>query len=276
MSTLKPAKDVGDAFGDALGQRRHDAVGRLDQRDLDVVFRVDLVEAVGDEAARGAMQLGGKLGAGGARADDRHVQLARAHGPFLREGAHAGIDQAPVEALGLFGRVEHDGVLLDARRLEGVADAADGDDERVVLEGAHRRDLAALLVIGGGEEHEPLFAVDAGHLAVAELEAVPVALRLVGDLVAADVHAAGGDLVQQRLPDVRARALHQRDLGLALLAELVAEPRRELEPAGAAAHDDDVVQVAVVVEGQDLRRRGGGVLVVHRFPLVRSGPPGRL
>ena len=55
-------------------------------------------------------------------------------GPGLRVGAHAGVDQAAVEALGLLGRVEHDGVLLDARRAEVVADAADGDDERVVAE----------------------------------------------------------------------------------------------------------------------------------------------
>ena len=88
-----------------------------------------------------------------------------------------------------------------------------------------------------------LRAVEAGHLAVAELEAVPVALRLIFELVAVDVHAAGGDLVQQRLPDVRARALDERDLApCRLRAELVAEPRRELEPAGAAADDDDVMQ----------------------------------
>ncbi len=68
--------------------------------------------------------------------------------------------------------------------------------------------------------------------------------------MAAGVHAAGRDLVQQRLPDVRARTVDQGDLGLALFAELVAELRRKLESTGAAADDDDLVQ---------LRRRVGNV-----------------
>ena len=208
---LETAQDFGRRLGDALGQRRQDAVGRLDQRDLDVLLRIDLVEPVGDEAARGLVQLGRKLGAGRAGADDRHVQLSGADGRILRKRAHAGVDEAPVEALGLLGRIEHDGVLHHARRVERVADAADGDDERVVLEGAHRRDLAAVLVVGGGEEHQLVLAVDAGHLAVAELEPVPEALRLILGLVAGDVHAAGGDLVQERLPDVGARPLDERD-----------------------------------------------------------------
>ena len=259
---MRPLQDLGNALRDALGQRRYDAIRRLDQRDLDVLLGIDLVEAVGDEAARRLMQLGGKLGAGGAGADDRHVELSGAHRALLGERAHAGVDQPPVEALGLLRRVEHDGVLLHAGRVEGVADAADGDDEGVVPEGAHRRDLAALLVVGRGEEHELLLAVDAGHLAVAELEPVPIALRLIGKLVAADVHAAGGDLVQERLPDVRARLLDERDLRLALASELVAEPGRELEAAGAAAHDDDVMQAVVGVHRHHLR--SGRIHLVHR------------
>ena len=76
---VEPAQDVGGRLGDALGQSGQDAVRRLDQRDLDVLVGVDLVEAEGDETARRLMQLGGKLGTGGAGADDRHVQLPGAH-----------------------------------------------------------------------------------------------------------------------------------------------------------------------------------------------------
>ena len=74
----------------------------------------------------------------------------------------------------------------------------------------------------------------------------------VVELVAVGVHAAGGNLVQQRLPHVRARALDERDLGLVLAAELVAELGDELEPAGAAADDEDAVQA------RRARRHGGG------------------
>jgi hypothetical protein len=41
---------------------------------------------------------------------------------------------------------------------------------------------------------------------------------------------------------MRARLLDQRDVRLAGLAELVTEPRRELQAAGTAADDDDAVQ----------------------------------
>ena len=232
---------------------------------------IDLVEAEGDDAARRLVQLGGKLGAGRAGADDRDVELARADRLGLRIGAHAGVDQAAVEALGLLGRIEHDGVLVDAGRAEVVADAADGDDQRIVAERAHRRDLPAILVVGGGEEYELLLAVDPGHLAVAELEPVPVALRLVFELVLRRIHAAGRDLVQQRLPDMRARALDERDLRLLLAAELVAETRRQLQAAGAAADDDDVRQVAVIADGHYPRRRGGGRHLSHRKRLMPMG-----
>lgn len=50
---------------------------------------------------------------------------------------------------------------------------------------------------------------------------------------------AGGDFVQDRLPDVGA-VLLQKDDVVVLPAEPPAEPRRQLEPARAAAHDDDL------------------------------------
>ena len=61
--------------------------------------------------------------------------------------------------------------------------------------------------------------------------------------MASGIHAAGGDFVQQRLPDVRPCTVDKGDLGFAFAAELVAKLRREFEPAGAAADDDDAVQL---------------------------------
>ncbi len=84
---------------------------------------------------------------------------------------------------------------------------------------------------------------------------MPVALRLIGKLVASGIHAAGRDFVQQRLPDVRARPIDERDLCLAASAELVAELRREFETAGAAADDDDVMRF--------LRCLGSGYSSIH-------------
>ena len=59
--------------------------------------------------------------------------------------------------------------------------------------------------------------------------------------MASGIHAAGGDFVQQRLPDVRTCAVDKGDLSFAFTAELVAKLRREFQPAGAAADDDDAV-----------------------------------
>ena len=68
-------------------------------------------------------------------------------------------------------------------------------------------------------------------------------LCLKGQFVASGIHAAGGDFVQQRLPDVRTCTVDKGNLGFAFTAELVAKLRREFEPAGAAADDDDAVQL---------------------------------
>ena len=91
--------------------------------------------------------------------------------------------------------------------------------------------------------HALVGAVEANHLAVAIAKAVPVALRLIGKLVAARIHAAGCDLVQERFPDVRACAIDERDFGLAGAAELVAELRREFETARTTSDDDDAIRL---------------------------------
>ena len=68
---------------------------------------------------------------------------------------------------------------------------------------------------------------------------MPVRLRKVIGLVDAHVHAAVRQLVQMRLPEVRARALDQRYVRLVAPSQRVAELRRELEAARTAADDDD-------------------------------------
>jgi len=45
-------------LGDAFRQTRQDAVGGLDQHDANVALRIDAIEPVGDDFARGAVQLG--------------------------------------------------------------------------------------------------------------------------------------------------------------------------------------------------------------------------
>ena len=243
MRTLRPSSSSDRGLCQPLGQLRQDAGRGLDQVDRDVLVGIDAIEPVGDELARRLVQLGGKLRAGRAGADDGDLQLLGPQRLGLGVGADAGVDQPAVEARGLIGRLERDGVLLDAGRAEIVGEAADGDDERVVAELPRRRDLPPLLVDDRRHLDDAAAPVDARHLAGAIGEAVPVGLGQVVDLVEAEVHAAGGDLVQQRLPQVRALAVDQGDRGLAAPAELVAQPRGKLQPAGSAADDDDAMQL---------------------------------
>ena len=51
------------------------SIRAFDQRDLDVLFRIDPIKPVGDNSARRPVELGGQFGAGGARADDRNIEL---------------------------------------------------------------------------------------------------------------------------------------------------------------------------------------------------------
>ena len=133
-------------------------------------------------------------------------------------------------------------MLLGTRRAEIVAAAADGDHQRVVGERALRRDQPALVVVAGGQQHALAGSIEADHLADAVAEMVPMRLGEIVQRVVVQVQAACGDLVQQRLPEMGARPLDQRHLGLAAPAQPVAEPGHQLQAAGTAADHDDAVR----------------------------------
>ena len=143
----------------------------------------------------------------------------------------------------LVGRLQGEGVRLHAAGAEVIGEAANSEDERVVAELALWSDLPPLVVVGGRHTHHAPPAVDADEAAEAKREAVPVRLRQVVDLVRAQVHAARSDLVQQRLPEVRAALVDQRDMGLLAPAQSVAEPGDQLQPAGASADNDDAMRL---------------------------------
>ena len=89
--------------------------------DLDVHVRIDAIEPVGDELARGLVQLGRQLGPGRAGADDGDLQLLGPQRLGLGVRADAGVDEPAVEARGLLGGLQRDGMVLDAGGAEVVA-----------------------------------------------------------------------------------------------------------------------------------------------------------
>ena len=77
------------------------------------------------------------------------------------------------------------------------------------------------------------------------LKCAVVRERRIVDAVRARVHATGGDFVQQRLPDMRGERIDERDSHARVATIAIAERRRERQPAGATADDDDFVSGAV-------------------------------
>ena len=85
----------------------------------------------------------------------------------------------------------------------------------------------------------PRGAVNAFERAVEEAIAPAHGMAAIADLVEIGVERSGGDLMQQRLPDMREVAIDQDDVVL-FAAVFAAEPPHQLEPASASAHHDNL------------------------------------
>jgi hypothetical protein len=83
--------------------------------------------------------------------------------------------------------------------------------------------------------------------------------------MAADIHAAGRDFVEQRLPQMGARLFDKRDIRKTMPPEAVAETCDELQPAGTAADYDDAVEV----RARTGRSRRSVRLFTWRVPRLR-------
>ena len=193
-------EQLGRGSRDARRQSRQNAVGGLDQVQRDVAIGINAVEAEGDELARRLVQFGGELDAGGAGADDRDLKLPGVQRFVLVLRPHAGIDQPGVKSRGLLRGLQANGVIGNARRAEIVGETADGEHQRVVGITARWRHLRAILLDHRPDQHLAPGAVEPDHLSGAIAKVMPVRLRQIVELMMAEIHAAGRDLVQQRLP----------------------------------------------------------------------------
>ena len=195
---------------------------------------------------RVVLQLGRKLHASRSGADDGDTKLLVAQRLTLRIRANARIDQPAMKSLGLGDRFQRDCMFAYAGRPEVVGEAANRDDQRVVTEAALGRNAIAVFVHERRNNYVARPAIEPDHLADSVPKVMPVRLRQVVRLIDADVHAPGGDLVQMRLPEMRALLLDQRDVRFLAPAKLVAELGCKLEAASAASHDDDPMQTGLL------------------------------
>src|SRR3712207_2420217 len=191
-----PLEQAHDTLGDPLWNRRENALGRLDEGDLEIFLRVNPVEPMSDNVPGRPVQFCGELGAGCASANDCHMQLAGTHRVRLRMGSNETVDQALVKPHRLIRRIQRDGMLLHTWGAEVVAPTADRHHQRVIVEGALRSDLTTFRVEAGCEEYLLLLAVQIDHLSDTIAEMMPVRLRQIVHGMMADIHAAGRYLMQ--------------------------------------------------------------------------------
>ena len=207
------AEKLGRSLGDPFAQLRQNARRRLEQRQVDIARGVELVQTVDGVGARRLAYFRRQLDARCARTDDDDVDMRRAALGRFAVGAHCRGEQPAMEALGVQRRVQRDRVRGDAGDAEIVGRAADAEDQRVV-----RHDALAAGSAGRRRRRPPCslssrrarFKPSTAPWRKRKL--MPVRDGQVVDVVRRGIHAAGRDLVQQRLPHVGLGAVDQRDM----------------------------------------------------------------
>ena len=132
-----------------------------------------------------------------------------------------------------------------ARRAEVVGSAPQSDHQRIVGDAMRWQHFTAGVIDRRGEMNLFIRSIQAIHSAQAELKMMPPRLVQVIQFVIVQIHAACGNLVQQRLPQMRARSVDQGYARRLALPQRPAELSGQFEPAGPASYDNDSMQVAV-------------------------------
>ena len=229
----------------ALRKRRQDPICAFHKRNTNILGRIDLIQTIGNDRSCRLVQFRRKFGAGCACANNRNMELARLDGLLLRMRTKACIDNFPVEACRLVRRLQHDGMLSDARRTKIVGHAAHCDHEGIVGKGALRRNLLTIVVKRRRKMNFAIFPVNAYHFPEAKSEVVPVSVHKIVYLMLSYVHAARGNFMKQRLPQMRAGTLDQRNRCLASSSKAVAEAGRQFESPRSAPYNDNMVEIAI-------------------------------
>src|SRR5689334_9803365 len=118
---------------DAGRKRRQDSIRCFDEHDADVSLRVYAIKPISQDFAHGLVQVRRKLGPSSTGANYGYIELARSDPFWLSVSPDAGVDQPLVKTNRLLERLERDGMLLDTRCPEIVGDAADGDDQCIIV-----------------------------------------------------------------------------------------------------------------------------------------------
>ena len=165
-------------------------------------------------------------------------------------------------------------VFLNSRNAEVIGHAADGDDQRVIGQRSARDVFLTVFIKAGLGTDLFLDAIYVINPAQPEMEMVPVCLGQIIKFVRVRIQRAGGDFMQQRLPQVGHVRVYEGDPGNAALAQGVTQLCREFQAAGAAADDDNMMWlrffIVVHFVYRSLMGRFTGYNSVQCFPMIFS------
>src|SRR5690349_670599 len=189
-----------------------------------------------------------KLDARCTRSDDvdrhrLHV-LRAAHAPYMIR-PRARVEQLAAERFRMRDGLQRQRMLLRALDAEVVGHAAECEHERIERDAARGEHFAAVVIARCADRNVTLRAIERLQRTLFELEAVTPRLHRELQLMRGGIDLARCGLVQQRLPEVRRRAVDENDLRMPALAERFAKTRGESQSTHAAANDDDSVRRSV-------------------------------
>ena len=106
-------------------------------------------------------------------------------------------------------------------------------------------DFAAIVIEDRRDDDLLRRAVDAFQRAIEIAIAPAIGMAAIADFIEIGIERAGGDFVEQRLPDMGGVAIDEDDVEI-IARQMPAELGDKLQPAGAATDDDDLGLFAIL------------------------------
>jgi len=149
------------------------------------------------------------------------------------------VEQLVAETVSLLALVKEDAMLARTGRAEVVTHRPHRQHQIVEAQPVPGDQLAAVLVQHRRDHDLARRRIDALQRAEEEAIAPAMAMAAIADLIQIGVERTRCDLVEQRLPDMRAVPVDQDDV-VGAAAEPRTQPPRKLKPARAPANDHDL------------------------------------
>ncbi|MCU0559088.1 MAG: hypothetical protein MUD16_02710 [Desulfobacterales bacterium] len=187
------------------------------------------------------MELGGQFDPRGAGSDDG--DLERSNTGRLQTVSILQLQKPAqkhfMKPIGLIPAVQEKAAVFCSRDVEIVALSADRQDQRVVRHDGSGKDLPPSAADQRFKDNDLFGSVQADPLSGAEPEPVTPRQGQVVDRLDTRIQGPGRDLVQERLPHMRALRVNQRNRNLRRAPGFSTQADRKLESSRTASDEDD-------------------------------------